>query len=183
MSDSTPTPSQDFSIRPFSAADSVEELTKLLHAAYRPLGDLGLNYSAVNQTPDETMKRVNRGKCFVASKNKQLIGTIVFHGTAVASGCPWYDRADVSNFAQFGVHPDYQAIGVGRRLLKAVEAQAIETGAREIALDTAEQAAHLVNWYRRNGYRFIDYMQSPGKTFRSVVLSKSLACENPNIRE
>ena len=174
MEHSTKAISQDLTIRSFSDADSIDELTKLLHTAYRRLGDLGLNYTAVDQTADVTLKRIERGECLVAILNQRLVGTIVFYGTAATSGCPWYDRTDVSRVGQFGVHPSCQSTGVGRRLLKAAEAKAAETGAREVALDTAEQAVHLVEWYGRSGYRFIEYAQWPGKTYRSVIMNKSL---------
>jgi len=174
MPSSTLATTLDLTIRPFSTTDSIPELTNLLHAAYKRLGDLGLNYTAVDQATDVTLERIRRGECLVACKDRQLVGTIVFYGTAVASGCPWYDRADVSNLGQFGVRPNYQATGIGRRLLKAVEALAVESGAREVALDTAEQARHLVEWYERSGYRFVEYAQWPGKTYRSVIMSKTL---------
>lgn len=37
-------------IRPIEPGDSLEELTRLLHRAYAPLGKLGLNYTAVDQS-------------------------------------------------------------------------------------------------------------------------------------
>jgi hypothetical protein len=58
--------------------------------------------------------------------------------------------------------------------MAAVEAMARADGAREIALDTAEPAVHLVEWYARCGYRFIEYAQWRGKRYRSVVMSKAL---------
>jgi hypothetical protein len=42
----------------------------------------------------------------------------------------------------------------------------------ELAMDTAEQATHLVELYTRLGYRHVGWVQWPGKVYRSVVLSK-----------
>ena len=47
-------------------------------------------------------------------------------------------------------------------------------GAAELALDTAEPARHLIDWYTRLGYRFIEYAQWDVTNYRSVVMSKRL---------
>jgi hypothetical protein len=44
-------------IRTFAPNDSLIELTQLLHRAYANLGALGLNYTAVDQTPEDTAKQ------------------------------------------------------------------------------------------------------------------------------
>jgi N-acetylglutamate synthase-like GNAT family acetyltransferase len=62
--------------------------------------------------------------------------------------------------------------GTGARLMDLVEARAIETGAREIALDTAEPATHLVAWYGRRGFRLIEHAQWSHTNYRSVIMSK-----------
>ena len=54
-------------IRQFQDVDSIVELTSLLHKAYARLGDMGLNYTAVDQTPEVTAKRMLGGVCFVFS--------------------------------------------------------------------------------------------------------------------
>jgi hypothetical protein len=50
-----------------------------------------------------------------------------------------------------------------------------EAGYSELALDTAEQATHLTEFYHRRGYRWISTIQWPGKTYRSVILSKPVS--------
>jgi len=162
----------DISIRPLTTSDSLIELTDLLHAAYRQLGESGLRYSAVDQSPEVTRQRIERGDCLVAVDGRRLVGTIVFYPADHAAGSPWYDRPDIAKLGQFGVHPALQRGGIGQRLLLAVEARAAATGATEIALDTAEAATHLVDWYARRGYRFVEHAQWPGKTYRSVIMSK-----------
>ena len=48
-------------LRLFQASDSIAELTLLLHRAYARLGDMGLNYTAVDQAPEVTAKRIRGG--------------------------------------------------------------------------------------------------------------------------
>lgn len=57
--------------------------------------------------------------------------------------------------------------------MEAVEHRAfMEPGINEIALDTAEPATHLVDWYTRRGYRFVQFVQWRDKTYRSKIMSK-----------
>jgi GNAT superfamily N-acetyltransferase len=76
--------------------------------------------------------------------------------------------------AQFGVRPDLQRQGLGAAMMDFVEAEARRHGAGELALDTAEGALHLVDWYRRRGHRPVETVQWPVTDYRSVVLSKAL---------
>ena len=49
-------------IRQLAPADSLEELTHLLHRAYAQLGGMGLNYTAVSQPTETTARRLMRNK-------------------------------------------------------------------------------------------------------------------------
>jgi hypothetical protein len=60
-----------------------------------------------------------------------------------------------------------------------VEHRARELHFRHLALHTAEGAGHLVRWYSSRNYRFVEHVQWPGKTYRSVIMSKSLAAHAP----
>ena len=70
--------------------------------------------------------------------------------------------------------PELQGRGLGGVVLDRVEARALADGASEIACDTAEPARRLVDWYARRGYRVVGRERWPGKTYESLVLSKSL---------
>lgn len=163
------------SIRPWQSSDSAAELTELLHRAYARLAGMGLRFWATHQGADITEMRIAGGECFVALADGVICGTILFRDASRTSGTPWYDRPDVASFGQFAVEPGLQSNGLGRRLIAHVEARAAASGARELALDTAEPAAHLVEWYTRLGYRFIEHAQWQHTNYRSVVLSKTLA--------
>lgn len=161
-------------IRPLHQADSVAELTTLLHRAYQRLADMGLRYMATHQSEAVTRERIAQGTCLVAVLDEKICGTILFRSAGQTMGCPWYDRPDVASFAQFAVDPAIQAKGIGLQLLKKAETMAVADNAREIALDTAEPATHLVEWYSRLDYRFVEYTQWSHTNYRSVILSKAL---------
>ncbi len=101
-----------------------------------------------------------------------MVGTVTYYG--VKTYCDWYARDGVGHIGQFGVLPDYQGFGIGERLLGAVQALALNDGGTELALDTAESAAHLRGYYEQRRYQFVSYVQWEGKTYRSVIMSKPL---------
>lgn len=162
------------SIRPWLATDSAAELTELLHRAYARLAAMGLRFWATHQSAEVTEKRIASGECLVAVADGVICGTILFRPAATTTGSPWYDRPDVASFGQFAVEPGLQSQGLGRRLIAHVEDRAAASGARELALDTAVPATHLVEWYTRLGYRFIEYAQWQHTNYRSVLLSKAV---------
>ncbi len=163
-------------IRKIGPTDSVEELTELLHRAYSPLGKMGLNYTAVDQSPGNTIERINAGFCLVATEDGRLIGTIVVEPTGKKDAeCPYYAKAGVASAHQMAVAPDCQRRGIGTRLLEAAEAWARSNGFSELALDTAEPAFHLIEMYSRRGYRRVDSVQGQGKSYRSVFMAKRLS--------
>jgi GNAT superfamily N-acetyltransferase len=167
-------------IRAVQADDAIPPITALLHSAYAPLSRMGFRYLATHQDDATTLRRLQRGSAFVADLDGSVIGTITLLPPPAQSDCPWYLQPGVFSFGQFAVHPEHQRQGIGRRLLQFVEQQALSRGATELALDTAEGAAHLRQWYQRMGFLFIDYVSWPDTNYRSVVLSKPLAGNAPN---
>jgi GNAT superfamily N-acetyltransferase len=164
----------DVVVRPLEPVDSVKEITELLHLAYRSLAEIGFRYHATHQDESVTRKRMDRGRCFVATIDSEIIATITFYPPDKTSGSPWYDRPDIASFEQFAVHPDYQRLGIGSALIDTCEDRARQIGAVEMAIDTAEGATHLIDMYKKRGYRFIEYGDWDITNYRSVILSKPL---------
>lgn len=161
-------------IRTLSPSDSIEALTHLLHRAYARLGAMGLNYTAVDQTPEVTAQRLAGGQCFLAEWDGALAGTVVVQPTDPKNLCAHFAKPGVAAIHQFGVEPELQGKGIGRALLKECENWAQAHGFHELAMDTAEPAHHLIRLYTDLGYAHVDYVRWPGKVYRSVVLSKVL---------
>jgi GNAT superfamily N-acetyltransferase len=108
----------------------------------------------------------------VAEIDDRIVGTILFEDAATTAGCGYYDRPGVASFHQFAVEPEWQGRGIGSRLLAHVEARAAETGAAEIALDTAEEATHLIALYNRRGYCIVDHADWDETNYVSVIMSR-----------
>lgn len=164
----------DVRIRRLGPADDLESLTALLHRAYRPLLDAGLNFTATKQGVATTKQRVGEGLCFVAELGGKIVGTVTLSFGLSEWINAYYRKAGVWRFGQFAVEPDLQGHGIGKLLLEHIERHAAESGAVELALDTAIPARHLIDFYARCGYQVVDHCQWPGHSYASVVMSKRL---------
>lgn len=168
-------PGAELEIRLLADTDSFDELTAMLRRAYAPLEASGLRYMTASQDVAMTRKRASKGECYVLADGPRMVGSIVVvPPLARWSHCAFYDRPGVSVVTQFGIEPSLQRRGLGSRLMDFVEQRAADLGAIEIALDTAEPAAHLIALYEARGYRFAGYEQWNHTNYRSVILSKSL---------
>src|SRR5688572_25113999 len=161
----------DLRIRELEDRDDLVELTALLHRAYRPLLEMGLNYTATNQDVETTERRAADGICFVAEFENRVVATVTLSFAPVDWINDYYRRPGVWRFGQFAVEPALQGTGVGARLLDYIEAYAAREGASELALDTAVPAQHLIEFYRKRGYVIVDRCQWPGHSYESVVMS------------
>lgn len=161
-------------IRLLRTEDSLVEMTWLLNLAYRSLAQMGLNYTASYQDVATTAERIEDAETYVADLKGRIVGTITLYAGDPDLTCAWYARPDVAHFGQFAVLPELQGQGIGSALIAVVEDRARALGKAELALDTAEPATHLVDLYKKRGYRTVSVIQWNGKSYRSLVLSKAL---------
>jgi GNAT superfamily N-acetyltransferase len=164
----------DVVIRRLTAEDDLEKLTELLHRSYKKLLDRGFRFLASHQDLATTKNRIDKGEGYAAEIDGKVVGTVTYYAPKLANRHEWYDRQDVAFYGQFAVEPEYQNSGIGGKLIEFVEELAIRDNAKEIAVDTAEGATELINYYKKRGYRFVGYAQWSVTNYRSVVLSKNL---------
>jgi len=141
----------DFLIRPYSPADSIPAITALLHDAYGSLARQGFRFLATHQDDAITLSRLTSGDAFIAESAGQIIGTIFVYPPWPDSPCELYRQPGVFRLGQLAVAPPLQSRGIGRALMEYGEQHARSRGAIELAMDTAEGAAHLLDWYQRLG--------------------------------
>jgi GNAT superfamily N-acetyltransferase len=166
-------------IRSYREEDAISPITAMLHAAYAPLAEMGLRYTATHQSDEVTLRRLLRGFPFVGELDGEIVATVTLYATDPESACAWYRRPGVFSFGQFGVRPDLQGQGIGGRLMQLMEDEARCRGAEELALDTAEEAHHLREWYGRCGFREVERVSWGNTNYCSVILSKTLKRANP----
>lgn len=148
--------------------DDVPALRRLVNAAYRPLGEMGLNFTGVAQDEATTRARMAGHEVYLAEREGRVIGTVSLQRRD-RRGLPPHLYVN-----QLAVDPALQGHGLGSRLMDLAERRAIELGLNRVRLDTAIPAEHLVRWYGGRGYVAVGEAQWRGKTYRSVIMAKSL---------
>lgn len=154
-------------LRPLNPADSLEEITTLLHRAYRALGQAGLNFTAVDQSVEHTAERLDGALAWVAEEDSKLVGIAVAH---LDQGTPLYRIPATWILGPLAVEPGSQGRGIASRLHEAILESLRSQGVRQIALDTAEPAKDLIDLYSSWGYRRVGSVQWQGKTYRSALM-------------
>ena len=165
---------RDVEIRRWSESDGVQELTELLHRAYAQLARLGFLYHASWQDAATTRRRLSKGLPLVAMCGESIVGTITLYLPPNVSGCDWYDRGDVACFGQFGIEPSLQRHGIGSQLLDAIESEARKQRVRNLSLDTAKGADHLITLYKRRGFVPVGFADWDVTNYRSIIMNKVL---------
>lgn len=152
----------------------IEPVTQLLHNSYAPLAASGMRYLATHQDAATTRRRLLEGESYLGFLGEELLSTVTLKPTRLQSLAKWYEKPGVFHFGQFCVHPSYQGKGLGSAIMDRLETRARALGAQELALDTSENAAHLIAMYTKRGYRFVEHVQWEVTNYRSVILSKTL---------
>lgn len=68
-------------------------------------------------------------------------------------GCVYLDQQeDQLYLGMLTVSPDIQAMGIGKRLLRAADEYALQHGAKRIVMTVIDVRKELIAWYNRNGY-------------------------------
>jgi len=127
----------------------VPALRALINSAYQILGDMGLNFTGVDQDDEITRRRMRGREVYVIERDGELIGTVTV--AVKESEGTRYGYINV-----LAVAPNHQRRGIGSELMAIAERRAREIGLDRVRLDTAIP----VRW--------------DGKSYRSAIMEKLL---------
>lgn len=167
-------------MRLFEAADAAP-LTELLHAAYAELGEMGLNYTAVDQDVETTRARALGGRCWIVEQNDRIVASLTMSLPPSAdlqkltATARERDRAWLN---QVAVSPTLRGRGIAADLWHRGRRWALAQGASSIGVDTAVPAEHPVRLYSSWGFTHVGTIHWPGKTYDSVVMIRPLTQED-----
>ncbi|MBR6021512.1 MAG: GNAT family N-acetyltransferase [Kiritimatiellae bacterium] len=154
-------------IREMLEDDSWEDLTALLHEAYREHFLAGRDYAACSQSVEETRQRCQGGTTLLAFADGRLEGTATMH-ERMHFGRP------CGYVSQVAVSPGCRGMGTGRKLLESLETIAKEKGVDLLECNTAATARRLVAWYQRQGWQKVSLRSYEATNYYSVVFRKKL---------
>lgn len=155
----------------------VEAVTRLVHAAYAEHSDVGLNFTATDQSEAVTRYRLFAGQSWVIDRGGEVVAT------ATVSLPPGEHIQRLSAVArtpktawlnQLAVHPTHRGAGLARRLLETAIGFAHDRDARALGLDTAAPALGIRALYAHWGFVERETVHWQGKTYDSVVMSRTV---------
>jgi len=82
-----------------------------------------------------------------------LILVATLHGEPVGCGALKFHDGAPAELKRMWVAPSARGLGLGRRLLASLEAEAADSGARTVRLETNRTLAEAIGLYRASGYR------------------------------
>ncbi|NWK84197.1 GNAT family N-acetyltransferase [Staphylococcus sp. GSSP0090] len=140
----------DYNIRIATESDA-EVLQQLMHEAFTPLRELGIDWPSVNADLALVKDNLTKNTTFVLEDDKEIISTITVR-------FPWESKRRISIYPfvwWFATKPSYDGKGIGSKLLKYVE----ETFLRDtlkvpaVTLGTsARKHPWLLDIYKKRGY-------------------------------
>ena len=89
----------DIVIRSLRPDDSLEEITSLLHRAYKKNADMNIHFVASHQAPDVTQERLDQGTAYIAEQEGRIVGTITL---TFPIGIPHAEYMTNNPLASFG---------------------------------------------------------------------------------
>jgi ribosomal protein S18 acetylase RimI-like enzyme len=116
---------------------------------------------------------VHSGEVLVAERRGEVVGTVV-----VA------DRAEVLELHSIDIPKEWQRRGIGRQVVRLVEARAREAGKRAVTLGTSRNAAGVpwksLAWWLSLGYRVTEeeenaWTRAIGPGVREIRMRKDLS--------
>lgn len=148
---------------------SWEEITELLHLAFKQRLDQGLEYVAAKQDVETTIKRAADNICLVALINNKLVGTATLQIKKVdKNNKKWFYESSYGYLNQLAVHPEYKSKGIGGKLQSEVLRLCYEYKVDAMFVDTSVHAKDLLSWYRRMSAQKVEYLSHPTTNYYSV---------------
>lgn len=166
----------DVEPRRYRSEDAVE-LTALLNGAYRGLQEMGLNFTAATQDVETTRQRVAEGVCWVVEHDGRVSATMTMSVPPpedIRSLSEHAHQSDTGWLCQVAVGPELRGRAVAKTLFDVACAWATSHDITRIGLDTAAPAAHLVAMYTRWGFKHVEDVHFPGKSYDSAVMTRNL---------
>ncbi len=111
---------------------------------------------------DESLRHLRRpdGGFMVALDGDEAVGCGGFQRIELAS--PYDNSAPTAEVKRMWVHPERRGLGLGRRLLQALEDDARAVGYRRVVLDTNSALTEAITMYESHGYQSIErYNDNP----------------------
>jgi len=161
-------------IRKLLPQDSVAEVTELLHVVFAQGPDQPFAYPVATHNEHTILRQIQKGSCWLAVIDDRIAGAAILQIPERIDSRVSNDPEVGAHLYQLAVHPDFQGRGIGSKLLKACEEDAVQMGAQHVWASSPVHSRQL-NLYLRHGYEYMEYYSWPGTNYDSITFRKRLA--------
>ncbi|MDP4319596.1 GNAT family N-acetyltransferase [Staphylococcus aureus] len=134
-----------------ASEQDAEKLQQLMHEAFTPLREVGIDWPSVNANLDAVKENIDKNTTFVMTIDDEIISTITVR-------YPWGSVKSISGYPfvwWFATNPEYEGKGYGSQLLTYVEEAFLRDTLKSAAV-TLGTSARLHPWllkiYEKRGY-------------------------------
>lgn len=146
---------------------SWEEITELLHLAFKERADQEIDYLAVNQDVITTKKRAKGGICLIALHKNKLVGTALLH---IRKGRKWYEGKNYGYFSQLGIHPDYKRRGIATMFFEERMNICHEHGVDAVTFHVSSKAKSILSLHEKLGAQKVSFFSNSNNNYYSIYL-------------
>lgn len=154
------------------------ELQKLMHRAFTPLREAGIDWPSVNADLEMIEKNIKYNAAYVLEQDGRLISTLSIR-------FPWEPKHKVSQFPfvwWFATDPDFGGKGYGNQLMTYIEETILRDTLKAPAVvlgTSARKMSWLKDVYERRGYTSFFELEEPSGD-RGAMMVKVLIPERYN---
>ncbi|MGS4198809.1 GNAT family N-acetyltransferase [Staphylococcus pseudintermedius] len=131
--------------------DDAEALHKLMHRAFTPLREVGIDWPSVNATLEMIQDNIQNNAAYVLEVEGKIVSTLSIR-------FPWEPSQPVSKYPfvwWFATDPDYGGVGYGNQMMTYVEETILRDTLKAPAVvlgTSARKMSWLKDVYERRGY-------------------------------
>lgn len=150
------------------------QFLELLSSAFKPVGELGINWPSTNATLEMVTENINKSTAVVMERDGKLIATITIR-------FPWESTSPVSGYPfvwWFATSPELQGQGIGNKLIDYVENTLLKETFKAPAYTlgtSGKKHPWLLDMYKRKGYK--EYYQHENDGDIGILMYKVLIPE------
>lgn len=150
---------------------SWEEIKNCLMEAHSVNRAKGINMSHYQWPAEKIRDEIEpNGVMLVALDGKKIVGTSAL--CEKKGGKVWYAKGRYAYMGFAGVLPEYNGLGIYKKLCRKREEYAAINDYQVFVLDTHEKNLRLQNIAKSNGYRLVGYFRTSNKDHFNVVMAK-----------
>jgi len=146
---------------------------EILWAAHKNNRERGMSMKLPSLSGDELKEfMTDEGHCYVALCDNQIVGTCSYK---IINRNTWYAKDQKVAYCALGaVLPEYQRMGIYKKLLDYRENAIKENKIGILEMDTAEHNVIVQKALYKNGFRYVSFKAYPYRKHYSVVMVKWL---------